>query len=67
MISKLVARLQASKRYRDAAHLAEYHLQDYQLSGQCLTDGLFFSEAWALTHKYNMGEWAGKSSLLFHI
>lgn len=55
-----MTRLRASKRHRDAAHLAEHHLHDYQLSGQCLIDGLFFSEAWALTYRYNMGEWTGK-------
>ena len=43
----------------DAAHLADHYLKDYKLSGECLVEGLYFSEAWALVRKYNMDDWEG--------
>jgi hypothetical protein len=62
LVTILVTRLRSYKKHKDAAHLAEYNLKDYQLAGQCFVDGLFFSEAWALTHRYNMSNWAGKTA-----
>ncbi|KAK4012972.1 hypothetical protein OUZ56_025220 [Daphnia magna] len=58
LVSKLVTRLRSSKKHGDAAQLAEYHLGDYQLAGQCLIDGLFFREAWALAYRHNIVNWA---------
>jgi len=58
LVSKLVGNLRAAKRYNEAASLCEHHLKDYQQSGQCLIENLCFSEAWALTNKYQMKEWA---------
>lgn len=58
---KLVSNLRAVKRYKEAASLCEHYLKDYQQSGQCLIENLCFSEAWALTKKYDMKEWAGKN------
>lgn len=67
LITKLIVRLRASKKHSDAAHLAEYHLKDYELSGQCLIDGLFFSEAWSLSHRHNLSEWAGMRIFISHL
>lgn len=61
LLKNLVTRLRALKKYRDAATLAEFHLKDYELSGQCLIDGLFFSEAWALACRYSLKNWTGIS------
>ena len=65
LVSKLVGNLRAAKRYNEAASLCEHHLKDYQQSGQCLIENLCFSEAWALTNKYQMKEWAGKNISFF--
>lgn len=62
LVSKLVTRLRSSKKHGDAAQLAEYHLGDYQLAGQCLIDGLFFREAWALAYRHNIVNWAGMTA-----
>jgi len=59
LVKKLVVRLKTLKNYADAAHLAEYHLKDYQLSGQCLVDGFYFSEAWALAGRHHLIDWKG--------
>ena len=62
LVTTLVTRLRSLKQYKDAAHLAENNLKDYQLAGQCLIDGLFFSEAWALAYRNNMNNWTGTVS-----
>jgi hypothetical protein len=59
LVTILVTRLRSLKKNKDAAHLAEHNLKDYQLAGQCLVDGLFFSEAWALAYRHIMDDWAG--------
>lgn len=59
LVSKLVILLRSKKNYMNAAHLADHYLKDYKLSGECLVEGLYFSEAWALVHKYNLDDWKG--------
>lgn len=65
LVTTLVTRLRSLKKHKDAAHLAEYNLKDYQLTGQCLIDGLFFSEAWALAYRHSMDDWAGMTASPF--
>ena len=67
LLKKLVVRLKTLKNNADAAHLAEYHLKDYQLSGQCLVDGFYFSEAWALAGRYNLIDWRGTDTTPSHM
>jgi len=65
LVSKLAINLRTAKRYNDAAFLCEYFLKDYQQSAQCLIENLCFSEAWALSTRYNMKEWAGNNILCY--
>ena len=60
LVAGLVKHLRAAKKYSEAAHLAEHYLKDHLLCGQCLVDGSYFSEAWSLSCRYNMKDWAGK-------
>ncbi len=53
------------KKHLDAAFLAEYYVQDFELAGQCLVDGLFFSEAWSLRRRRNLNQWRGNIRYVF--
>lgn len=65
LAAKLTVKLRSVKKHLDAAFLAEYYVKDYELAGQCLIDGHFFSEAWSLSCRYNLDQWRGSSSCYY--
>ena len=63
LIGGLAKSLRATRRYRDAAHLCEWHLGDFHQSLECLIEGSLFPDAWALTLRHSMTEQRGSTLL----
>lgn len=64
LVKRLVPILRTKKRHADAAHLAEHYLKDYVLGGRCLIEGSLFSEAWSLSCRYQLKDFAGGNASL---